>query len=173
MSASLYTVRLARPEEIDLLVAIDDDASALYAEVGLALSLAADDPFVVAERERWDAAIAEQRAWIAESAPAGLLAFAICGYVDRAPYLDQLSARRAYMRKGLGRLLLARAIEWRPGSPLWLTTYAHLPWNAPYYERAGFVRIPEAEHGPELRSILSAQRQALPRPEQRIAMRRD
>jgi hypothetical protein len=43
--------RLALPHEIDALVAIDDDAATLYAEHGLALELAEDDPFALAEAQ--------------------------------------------------------------------------------------------------------------------------
>jgi GNAT superfamily N-acetyltransferase len=40
------------------------------------------------------------------------------------------------MRQGLGRRLVRQAIDWAGPEPLWLTTYAHLSWNRPFYERA-------------------------------------
>jgi hypothetical protein len=36
---------------------------------------------------------------------------------------------------------------------LTLTTFTHVPWNAPYYERLGFRPLPEAELTPGLVAI--------------------
>lgn len=44
-------------------------------------------------------------------------------------------------RQGLGKRLLVTAAAWAQQqglAALTLTTYAHVPWNAPYYERLGF-----------------------------------
>jgi hypothetical protein len=54
---------------------------------------------------------------------------------------------------------------------LLLTTYEHLPWNAPFYERHGFHRLREEELGPELSAALAFERAHLPLPERRIASR--
>lgn len=92
--------------------------------------------------------------------------------MDGHPFLDQVSVLRSAMRHGIGRMLVEHALKWsaRQGE-LWLTTYDHVPWNGPWYERLGFRRMPEAEHGPELRRTFEAERAALPAPEHRIAMR--
>jgi hypothetical protein len=50
--------------------------------------------------------------------------------------------------------------------------YAHLPWNGPFYAREGFQAVPDHECGPQILHHLHAQRQVLPAPDQRIAMRR-
>ena len=58
-----------------------------------------------------------------------------------------------------------RAIAWAAAdssSRLWLTTWAHVAWNAPFYARHGFVAHPEAACGPGLRAILRRQREVLP-----------
>ena len=57
-----------------------------------------------------------------------------------------------------------------PKGELWLTTYGHVPWNRPWYERLGFVRVRESKWGPELLAIVDSERGALPCPDQRIAM---
>jgi GNAT superfamily N-acetyltransferase len=168
-----YTVRAASPDEIDVLVSIDDDSGLLFAQAGLHITLAADDPFVLLERQRWLAALERAQVLLAEDATGAAVGFAVSGVVDGVPYLDQLSVRPSFMRRGLGRELLRRAIEaaTRAGE-LWLTTYGHLSFNRPFYERAGFAVVPDDSCGPELREILRIQRNALPRPEQRVAMRR-
>jgi GNAT superfamily N-acetyltransferase len=168
-------VRLARPDEFDKIVAIDDDASALFTERGLAMGhLHPGHPFVVREQMRWRAAIAARTLWVicaphSEEAP---VAFASLGVLDGAAHLDQLSVQRGWMRRGMGRTLVAHALQWSEGrGALWLTTYDHLPWNRSYYERLGFSVVKEAECGPDLREILREEREALPVPEARVAMR--
>lgn len=166
-------IRLARPEEIDALIAIDDDACTLDVEAGLVMAFDASHPFVVAERARWVAAVAGGLLDVAETLDGTLAGFASRGIVDGEPYLDQLSVRRDCMRRGIGTTLLRRAIAWgtaESSSRLWLTTWTHVPWNAPFYARHGFVAHPEAACGPELRDILRRQREVLPDPDRRIAM---
>ena len=176
-------LRPAAPSELHLLARIDDDAAALYEEAGLDLSGAPLHRFAEAERARWARAAQRGLAELAVDDQNEALGFIVLGYLDGLPYLDQISVARKWMRRGVGRALLARAIAWsesageskRAGpraskTALWLTTYAHLPWNAPMYERAGFRRVDESRCGPELQQTLREQRAALPDPSQRIAM---
>ena len=168
-------LRRAVPDELATILAIDDDTVSLFQEHGLGFELSDAHPFVRAEHRRWRAAIEAGRVWLAVMDREGsneVLGFVATGQVDREPYLDQLSVRRASMRSGVGSLLLRRVIEEHVGHDVWLTTYAHLPWNRPYYERAGFEVVEENVIGPELRNMLEQQRGALPHPEQRVAMRR-
>lgn len=165
-------LRPARPDELPALVVIDDEASELYAEAGIVFGLAPDHPFVLDESVRWERAIALGLAHVAVDAQGSIMGFVTLGMVDGQPYVDQLAVRPAAMRQGMGSALLKTAIAWSGGRPLWLTTYAHLPWNRPYYERHGFVAVEESDCGPEICAILAKQRAALPAPDQRIAMAR-
>jgi GNAT superfamily N-acetyltransferase len=156
-------------------VRIDDDASQLYAGAGLLVALPPSHPFVQAERARWQRSAEADRLFIARDASGAALGFVALDRLDRCAYLDQLSVRTRAMRRGIGTALLHRAIEWAANAgdaSLWLTTYAHLPWNRPYYEKHGFHAVPDPDCGPEVLLHLEAQRRALPAPAQRIAMRR-
>lgn len=167
---SQYSVRHANPGELSALIAIDDAASRLYETVGITFDMAENHPFVVAESERWAGAIENGLAYVAvdpEDVPVG---FITLKRVDNEPYLDQLSVHPDFMRQGLGTQLLNRAIQWSGDRPLWLTTYAHVRWNKPFYERNGFFQVPINQCGPELLAILDEQRAVLPAPDQRIAM---
>ena len=80
------------------------------------------------------------------------------------------------MRGGIGRALLeATQLVARDcgARALWLTTYRHLTWNRPYYERLGFVVVPEDECGPEIRRTVAYERRFLPSPQERVIMRKD
>jgi GNAT superfamily N-acetyltransferase len=155
-------------------VAIDDDATALYATAGFVLQLTAQHPFVVAEQSRWRRSLELGRVFFAVDEGGERVGFAALDILDGAPYLDQLSVRMAAMRRGIGRTLLHHALVWAKdhGDAIHLTTYGHLPWNLPFYQREGFVVVPEAECSPGVMHHIDEQRRYLPAPEHRVAMRR-
>jgi len=172
-----YSLRPATADELVLAVAIDDAATLLFTEAGIVFDLAETHPFVIAEHERWQRAIEAKQLWFAchatdAATPTGFSALARAG--DSA-YLDQLCVLPEHGRRGVGSLLLetacARCKE-RGDSELWLTTYAHVPWNQPFYERHGFEVVPEIQCNAALRELLAEQRAVLPFPEQRVAMAR-
>ncbi|TGD76070.1 N-acetyltransferase [Mangrovimicrobium sediminis] len=165
-----FSVRTAGPGELEALIAIDDASSSLYAQAGISMSFDHDHPFVVAEAQRWAAAIERGDVYLACDPKGQPIGFTAAGMVDDQPYLDQLSVLPACMRRGVGAGLLQMVIAWSAGRSLWLTTYSSVPWNRPFYERHGFVIVPEPDCGPELREILDKQRAALPEPDDRIAM---
>jgi GNAT superfamily N-acetyltransferase len=185
MSPEPALLRLARPDELALLVEIDDDAGQLYGEAGLPIELEPEHPFLAAEQARWRSALEERRVFLAVDAQDRGLGFAALGTLgapgseEGAPYLEQLSVRRAAMGRGIGRRLLRRAIARAeahdasaPDGWLWLTTYGHLRWNRPFYESEGFAVVAEAEWPAAIAHRVDEQRACLPDPEQRIAMRR-
>jgi GNAT superfamily N-acetyltransferase len=136
---------------------------------------ASTDAFALAERQRSLAAAEAERAFLAVDESGVCLGFAALDSLDGEPYLDQLAVQRAFMRRGVGQLLLEQAVAWaerQKGDALRLTTYAHLPFNRPYYERHGFVVVAEVECGSGIRHHLEEQRRALPTPSERVAMRR-
>jgi GNAT superfamily N-acetyltransferase len=113
---------MARADEIDVLVDIDEDAGALYAEGGLPIELAPDCPFLVSEQARWLRELERQQVFLAVDERDRGLGFAALDVLDGEPYLEQLSVRRGAMRRGIGRQLLQRAFAWaeaQPGDSLW------------------------------------------------------
>jgi GNAT superfamily N-acetyltransferase len=170
---SVSQIRPARSTDVDLIRLIDDDATTLYAEHGMAIELGPAHPFARAELARWLDSAEQGRAFFALDDAGEPVGFAALDWLDGQPYLDQLSVRRAAMRRGIGGRLLQHARDWARGaaaSELWLTTYAHLPFNRQYYERRGYVVIPEAACGAGVLHHLHEQRLHLPAPEQRVAM---
>ncbi len=174
-STSAVTIRQALPSELEILKAIDDDATALYAEYGLFIELGDEHELVRAELARWLRSVELGRALLAVDDTGMGLGFAALGAVDGEPYLDQLAVRRIAMRRGIGKRLLARSAEVARaagGSSIWLTTYDHLPFNRPFYERHGYRLVPEAAWGNDIRHHIEEQRRFLPAPTHRVAMRR-
>ena len=74
------------------------------------------------------------------------------------------------------RALVHHVAEWSRASgfeTLTLTTFRHLPWNAPFYASVGFAEIPERDRGPELREALAKEATNGFDPSKRVAMRLD
>lgn len=167
-------LRAAAPGDLDRLVAIDDDACELYAAAGIDLSFGMESPIVREERDAWAEALAQDRVrlvFLSGSRDAD--GFIALGWKDGDVYVEQLSVRRRAMRRGLGRRLMAWGEDWarRQGARrLLLTTYGHVPWNRPFYERLGWKLLPEPACGPDLRATLAFQRTHLPNPSERVAM---
>lgn len=155
--------------ELRVLREIDDESGPMYLAAGIDLrDFDGDHPFVQAEEKRWGASLAAGRVELALVARR-VQGFCVLDSADARPYLDQISVRADAMRRGIGSALVARAQQ-ASGGELWLTTYAHLPWNGPYYEKRGFRFVSDAECGPEILAILASQRAAMPLAEQRVAM---
>jgi GNAT superfamily N-acetyltransferase len=96
------------------------------------------------------------RLWVitgVDDRPAGFL---ITETVDGCLHVEQVSVDPASARRGLGRALLDHAAEQAAaaGIPaMTLTTFADVPWNAPYYLRCGFRVLDEADVTAGLRAI--------------------
>jgi GNAT superfamily N-acetyltransferase len=160
--------RAADLPDLPALLDIDRDASELFDRAGLHLDLPDTHEFSVTERERIRASIAAAAAIVAFDGDGVAAGFIALGLRDGAAYVEQLSVRARCMRRGIGSTLLAMASV----QPLWLTTYDHLPWNRPFYERRGFAVVAEDACGTQLRDDLEFQRRWLPLPGRRVAMRR-
>jgi GNAT superfamily N-acetyltransferase len=112
---------------------------------------------------------------LASAGSVELLGFAALGILDGEGYLEQLSVRMHAMRQGIGTALVAaveRMAETVRARTLWLTTYGHLPWNRPFYERAGFSIVPAEQWGSEITQELLFQRRLLPETDERVVMRK-
>jgi GNAT superfamily N-acetyltransferase len=168
-------LRAARADEFEILCDIDTDASRLFDQVGLELTPANSLEFTAAERSRWLECLQMGTTFVASGQFGKPVGFAAVRVLDGECYLEQLSVRMSAMRNGIGTALLnaaeCLAAETRTRT-LWLTTYRHLPWNAPFYERAGFVIVPVTQCGKEMLFELALQRRLLPEPDKRVAMRK-
>jgi GNAT superfamily N-acetyltransferase len=168
-------IRTAAVAEIDTLCAIDVDATVLFERAGLELELPNGHEFAVTERNRWLRCLASDTTLMAVDSSGEPVGFAAVGVRDGAPFLDQLSVRTKFMRQGIGSALLEAAATMARaagGRSLWLTTYNHLAWNRPFYERHGFVAMPPEACGPELADELAYEQRWLPRPEERLVMQK-
>jgi GNAT superfamily N-acetyltransferase len=96
------------------------------------------------------------QAWVIADHVGVPVAYLLADVVDGAGHVEQVSVIPGHARQGLGWVLLNHACEWALGNGLktvTLTTFANIPWNAPYYERCGFRRLPADDLTPGLLRI--------------------
>ena len=164
------TIRRPRPDELARLQEIEVLAGTLFLDVGLP-KVAADEPFSLDQlAEYLDAG----RVWIAVEGDS-IAGYALVDVVDGAAHLEQLSVDPECGRRGHGAALLTHVVEWayeHDHRAVTLTTFEHVPWNAPYYARHGFEVVDEREFGPELRRLLAVEAANGLDPDKRVVMRR-
>jgi GNAT superfamily N-acetyltransferase len=167
-----YTIRLATPNDVPLLPHIERFAATLFSEDDLPAHLRDDITPVHALAEAQAASLL----WIAADARDQPVGFAFLDPLDDCLHLWELDVHPDHGRRGLGTRLVEASVEsarQRGLRGLTLTTYAHVAWNAPYYERLGFVRLTPERLTPGLREALAHEAAIGLDPARRVAMRRD
>ncbi|MBB2920832.1 GNAT family N-acetyltransferase [Cupriavidus alkaliphilus] len=167
--AAAHAIRLATAGDLPSLAAIELAAAAMFPDGDLPalLRLVSTPDSALAAAQR------EQRLWVAERG-GQLAGFALASRNGECGYLDEMDVHPDHGRRGIGRALVGTVQGWaRAGGlrSLNLTTFAHLPWNAPFYASMGFRRLEDSELCPLLAEALAAQRAAGLR--QRVAMRQE
>ncbi|MET9256512.1 GNAT family N-acetyltransferase [Streptomyces sp. NPDC003717] len=145
-------VRAVRPADLHVLQDVERAAGRWFRDVGMP-EIADDDPLTLAELARYEAA---GLAWAAVDGTDSPLGYLIADRVDGGFHVEQVSVHPDSARRGIGRLLLEHLAVHaaRAGaSTLTLTTFAEVPWNAPYYARCGFRVLADGALTPGLREI--------------------
>jgi GNAT superfamily N-acetyltransferase len=130
-------IRAARVAEFLAVQAVDRAAGQMFCDIGMP-EVSRYDPWPLEELAARQQA---GRLWVAAGGAGVPVAFLMASVVDGCLHVEQVSADPGSARRGLGRSLLAHAAgqATAEGLPaLALTTFAHVPWNAPFYAQCGF-----------------------------------
>jgi GNAT superfamily N-acetyltransferase len=162
--AKSQDVRAAARSDLPLIPDIDRRAETVFRLAGFALP----------ERPAVEAAeLARAKAVFVAGRPP--IAYVQVEEVDGLAHVAQIAVVPKWMRQGIGTRLLERSCEWarKHGYPaIVLTTYADVPWNAPYYAARGFAETEDVTPG--LVAIREREQQlGLDDVGRRIVMRRD
>lgn len=155
-----YTIRPACPADAQHLPALERDAARAFATIAGLEWLAGGDVLPLAAHR---ASIARHTCWVGVDATGRLL-----GFISACPYgndlhIQEMSVALAAQGHGLGRSLLRTACQAAQALGLeriTLTTFANIPWNAPFYASAGFCSVPSNALDTRLAAVL-AQEQTL------------
>jgi GNAT superfamily N-acetyltransferase len=152
MQAAQYTIRPVRPAELPLLPAIEQAAGQRFR--GTSEDWIVDDEGMGLESfEHW---FTHGKIWVAVDAADTPVGFAVARTVEGTAYVHELDVDLQHGGQGLGARLIDAVTAWARacGYPaVTLSTFAEIPWNAPYYRRLGFRVLHEHELGPGLRAV--------------------
>ena len=104
------------------------------------------------------------------------VAYLMAEVVDGCLHIEQVSVHPDSARRRVGRALIEHAAGRAAAdglAALTLTTFASVPWNAPYYLRCGFRILDDTELTPALRAIRQHEAELGLDRWPRVCMRRD
>lgn len=141
-------VGIACAEELPILQAIERRAGGLFRTHPVTATTTPS----VTPIERLERGRVEGLLWVARE-NARAVGFALVEELGSAWHLEELDVDPSSGRRGIGRRLVEKVLEQAEACDreVTLTTYSAVPWNAPFYERLGFVRLSEAELSEPLR----------------------
>jgi GNAT superfamily N-acetyltransferase len=164
-----YSIQLAAGHHVHAVPAIEQAAAAIFSEADLPPEIR----FLVTDKETLIEAQCDNRLWAALDDDDVLVGFALVRVIDSNAHLEEIDVHPDHGRRGIGSQLLAAVTRWAtegefPG--VTLITFRHLPWNAPFYERRGFVKLDDRDIGNTLRELIREEADVGIEPEKRVAM---
>lgn len=145
--SSGYKIQPAKETDIPLLNAIEAAAATIFPPGSLPEN-------VLAERVPADIltdALHQNRLLVAVDATQAPVGYAFWQNVTGFALFAQVDVHPQHGRKGLGTALVTRMIDQvvQAGFPyLYLTTFSDVPWNAPFYQKLGFILL-DADSQPD------------------------
>lgn len=148
-----YIIRSAKPEHLPFLNDIELAAAALFPAGFL-------PEHILSECVPSDAlacAMEKNMLFVAEAADGTPVGYAFLQTIEDHAFLAEIDVHPAHGQRGIGSALIRYAVEslrktgW---TELYLTTFAHIKWNAPFYEKLGFRTLDAKEQPLFIRNIL-------------------
>lgn len=164
-------VRPTREADLPLLGPIESAAASLFATHPLLERLAHAEPMALSTHA---ALLCEGVCFVAEEDGA------LCGFIAASVigdwlHIEEVSVLPAAQGRGVGRALLDAVIgaaARRAMTGVSLTTYAEVPWNAPWYGRCGFSSPAAADRPAHLSARLALDAEHGLSPPERVGMLR-
>ncbi len=156
-----FSIRLARSEEALSLPALERSAAQAFCSVPDLARLAEGDVLPVATHL---ASIAQATCWVAVDGHGRAVGFLTAQRYGRDLHIQEMSVMLAAQGQGLGRRLLMVACDHAQAAGLLrvtLTTFVAVPWNAPFYAKAGFCIIPPPMLDQRLAALLREEENSL------------
>ncbi len=164
-----FRIRVSRPDDLAKLPEIERAADAIYFA-----ALGVPDPMMPPVAEAVFARChAAGTVWVAADPADEPVGFILGTELDGAFYLIEMDVLPAHHGRGLGRALMETAIghaRWALYPAVALTTDRHIPFNAPFYRRLGFVELRPEDLSPGLRGVLEREATAGFDTARRVAM---
>ncbi len=168
MSGS-YRIALAKRDHLEQLQQVELAAAATFSKEDVPENIRS----TATSLDDLASAQDDGRLWTALSSDGTPVGFAIVRTVDGLAYLQEIDVHPDHGRRGIGTSLIHSVCAWARFhgiAAVTLTTFRHLPWNAPFYERLGFHSLEQGELTPGLVAILADEVARGLDPAKRVAM---
>lgn len=152
-----YTIEPATPAHVPLLAAIEIAAAGIFPPCSLPEHMRSDS---VPESVLLEA-VRQGLLWVALAGDGRPVGHALVQLVEDVALLAQIDVHPEHMRKGIGSALILHIVEHlrlRKKAALYLTTFRHIPWNAPFYAKLGFAALDKNKEPAFLNNILEEEK---------------
>jgi len=167
-----YVIQKTQLSDVIDLPLVEQSAGRAFKSIPSLAWLADDSVMSVDEHKRL---LASGFSWVAFDTLSGTNAgFITAEIIEGDFYVGEVSVGEAHQRKGIGSKLFQAALTEARSlgvQSATLTTFIDVPWNAPYYEKLGFVILKSGMLPPYLQRILQAEKAAGLPLDRRCAMR--
>jgi GNAT superfamily N-acetyltransferase len=161
MSIRLNTVRIRSgcAQDVPALLQIELEAARIFPPGDLPLEFVQS-----ASSDLLLEAVGSSSLWVAEriGEDVVVMGFLAARVFDQSLHIDEMDVSPLHGRQGVGAKLLQHAVhvaQARGLAHVTLTTFAHLPWNAPFYGRYGFDPVEDLQAFPHLAHALEQEAQ--------------
>ena len=164
-----FIIRFTNKNDYQFLPGIEDSAGKAFLAIGME-DIACMDNLPVSY---YNKVTEPSYIMVAESKNAALVGFCLINLVDSQPHIKELSVAREHSGQGIGKALINRICEeskQKGYKSITLTTFAEVPFNAPFYKKLGFKQFDINNEWPELSSILQKEKDGPLKAYSRIAM---
>ncbi|WP_291443092.1 GNAT family N-acetyltransferase [Desulfovibrio sp.] len=152
-----YTIDLATAAHVPLLAAIEVAAAGIFPPGSIPDHIRSEFSPV----DKLHEAVQSGLLWVALDQAGNPVGYAYVRLIDHAALLAQIDVHPDHMRKGIGAALIGRVagrMRQRQVPAIYLTTFTHVPWNAPFYARLGFTALDDAGLPQFLKDILEEEK---------------
>ncbi|NEZ68181.1 GNAT family N-acetyltransferase [Leptolyngbyaceae cyanobacterium CCMR0082] len=155
-----YLIRPAQPSDVEHLPAIERAAAQRYVPYLRPLGLTPGTLDDIVSVDFLNQALHQRHLWVAATAipQTSLVGFVV---VDRLPtgyFVVELDVLPDYSRQGIGTALMKQVVEatrQQGFTTVTLTTFRHIPWTIPFYQRLGFEIVVPEDYTPDIRAIVN------------------
>jgi GNAT superfamily N-acetyltransferase len=151
-----YTILPATPQHLPYLASIEDAAGELFPVEDLPEPLRSISLLPV----DFENALNENLLWVVVESNLPI-AFLLARIIDGCIHIAEFDVHPDHGRRGIGSQLLNYVLtvaKQRAFQAVTLTTFEHLPWNAPFYSKHGFEVIEADKIGDELAQIVKKEK---------------
>ncbi len=170
--AELYNVRLATMQDLKFLPDVEHAANILFAPY---LDMLPPCSGTVVDLDALGEKASSKLLWVAVNAQDTPVGFAFAGVVDNLVHLEEVDVHIDHARRGIGTRLVEAVCHWAQEhgyKAITLTTFLHVPFNAPWYAKLGFRSLDGDEMTPGLAGLLAREAAQFPNMP-RTAMRKE